>query len=236
MMESKPYVWAHRGASGLAPENTLAAFSLAEQLGADGIELDVHLSRDGVPVVMHDETVDRTTDYRGAIADFSLSTLQTLDAGRWFDRKFAGEPVPTLAEVLSWADNRLRLNIEIKSPQAGRAVLELLSEYPKAEVLISSFQHGLLFSLREWSIDLPLAFLTESCFWRVALKRAVACRAESFHPPAEHVSRMLINACHRHGLAVYPWTVDDESQYRNLVRMGVDGVFTNLPNRISCIW
>jgi glycerophosphoryl diester phosphodiesterase len=81
IMQSNPYIWAHRGASGFAPENTLAAFSLAEQLGADGIELDVHLSRDGVPVVMHDDMVDRTTDSCGAIANFSLSTLQSMDAG-----------------------------------------------------------------------------------------------------------------------------------------------------------
>lgn len=141
--------------------------------------------------------------------------------------------MPVLADVLNWAGNRLRLNIEIKTTSAGRAVLELLAEYPDANVLISSFRHDLLFSMRQWSSDLPIAFLTDSCFWRVALKRAVACRAESFHPPAQHVSRVMIKACHLNGLAVYPWTVDALARQRDLIRMGVDGLFTNLPCRIK---
>ena len=229
-MGKEIFVWAHRGASGVAPENTLAAFMLAEQAGADGIELDVHLSRDGVPVVIHDESVDRTTDGCGPVSTFTLHNLKRLDAGRWFAPEFLGEPIPTLADVLSWANNRLRLNIEIKSTQAGRAVLAILDEYPEANVLVSSFQHGLLFALRQISPDLPIAFLTDSRFWRVALKRAVACRAESFHPPVQHTTRLLIRACHRLGLAVYPWTVDESGQQRRLVRMGIDGLFTKHPD------
>ena len=228
-MKQLPFIWAHRGASGLAPENTMAAFTLAEQVGADGIELDVHLSRDGVPVVIHDETVNRTTNGRGAVVDVTQSELRELDAGSWFSSEFTGEPVPTLAEVLIWVEDRLRLNIEIKSAQAGRAVLDLLAEYPRARVLVSSFSHELLLAMRQWSPDLPIGFLIDSQFWRIALKRAVFCQAESFNPPAQHVSHLLVNACHRQGLTVFPWTVDDSSQQNSLLRMCVDGFFTNFP-------
>ncbi len=228
-MEIAPFIWAHRGASGLAPENTMAAFRQAELAGADGIELDVHLSRDRRPVVIHDETIDRTTDGSGAVADILLRDLQRRDAGSWFAPEFCGETVPLLEEVLAWAADRIRLNIEIKSPQAGRAVLDLLVQFPQVPVLISSFRHELLFSMRQWSPDLPIAFLSDSCFWRLALKRAVACRAESFHPPERHVTRVLVNACHQVGMKVFPWTVDDTRRRDALLRIGVDGLFTNFP-------
>jgi len=223
------FLWAHRGASALAPENTLAAFALAEAIGADGIELDVHLSADGVAVVLHDETVDRTSDGRGAVAALTLEQLRRLDAGSWFDADFAGEKIPTLDEVLAWADNRLRLNIEIKSAAAGRAVLELLRAYPQARALVSSFDHALLDELRRQDPKLPLGFLCESRFWRRALQRAVAAGAESFHPAARHCSRPLVEACHRFGLKVYPWTVDAPRRLASLRRIGVDGWFSNCP-------
>lgn len=232
-MGQKPFIWAHRGASGLAPENTMAAFALAEQVGADGIELDVHLSRDGIPVIMHDETLDRTTDGHGAVADVLLRELRELDAGSWFAPVFNDEPVPTLADVLAWVGDRMRLNIEIKSAQAGRAVLDLLTEFPRARVLVSSFRHDLLLAMRQWAPELPIGFLIDSRFWRVALKRAIACQAESFHPPAQHVNRILINKCHREGLTVFPWTVDASSKQNNLLRMGADGLFTNFPGEIE---
>ena len=228
-MQTKPFIWAHRGASGLAPENTMAAFTLAEQVGSDGIELDVHLSRDGVPVVIHDEAVDRTTDGHGVVADLFSRELRELDAGSWFAPAFNCEPVPTLADVLVWAEDRLRLNVEIKSVRAGRAVIDLLAEFPRARVLVSSFSHELLLAMRQWSPALPIGFLIDSHFWRIALKRAVFCRAESFNPPAQHVSHLLVNACHRQGLTVFPWTVDSISQQNSLLRMGVDGFFTNSP-------
>lgn len=222
-------LWAHRGASALAPENTMAAFTLAEAIGADGIELDVHLSRDGVPVVLHDETVDRTTDGRGRVASLSLDQLRQLDAGSWFDADFAGEKIPTLDEVLSWAGARLRINIEIKSAAAGRAVLQSLSEHPQARVLVSSFDHPLLAGLRRQSPELSLGFLCDTRFWRRSLQRAIAAGAESFHPEARFCSRPLVEASHRHGLKVYPWTVDEPRRQSSLRRIGVDGWFSNLP-------
>jgi glycerophosphoryl diester phosphodiesterase len=135
------FVWAHRGASALAPENTLAAFRAAEAGGADGLELDVQLSRDGVPVVLHDATVDRTSDGRGAVAELTLTELRRLDVGTWFAPAFAGERLPTLEEVLAWGGRRLRFNIEIKDAAAGQAVLQQVRCHPRTAVLVSSFDH-----------------------------------------------------------------------------------------------
>lgn len=223
------FIWAHRGSSATAPENTMAAFRAASAVGADGIELDVHLSRDGVPVVIHDETVDRTTDGHGPVNVLSLRHLRQLDAGGWFDPAFAGEAVPTLEEVLAWAADRLRLNVEIKAVPAGLAVIELLRAYPLARVLVSSFDHTLLEQLRLKNPDLPLGFLVDSRFWRRAIQRAVDNRAESVHPRYDLLSRPLQAACQRHGLAVHCWTVDRPEVCASLRRRGVAGVFTNDP-------
>jgi glycerophosphoryl diester phosphodiesterase len=222
-------ILAHRGASLQAPENTLAAFRAARAVGADGIELDVHLSADGVPVVIHDETLERTTDGRGRVDERTLIQLQQLDAGSWFDPAFAGEPLPTLEQVLDWAGDRLRLNVEIKAAAAGRAVLDLLAGFPRARVLVSSFDHALLAALHEREPRLPLGFLVDTPFWRRALARAAACRAASLHPRVDLVSRPLLTACRRAGQAVYPWTVDAPEPARRLRSLGVAGLFTNDP-------
>ena len=232
MEEGKLHIWAHRGASGRTPENTLAAFRAAEADGADGIELDVHLSRDGVPVVIHDSTLERTSNGHGAVADYDLARLKTFDSGAWFDSAFAGERLPTLAEVFAWAGDRLRINVEIKDAAAGRAVLGLLQQYPQARVLVSSFDHRLLARLRSESAALPLGFLSESSFWHRHLARAVAAAAESFHPRADRVTRPLVQACHARGLRVYPWTVDAPGEVDRLLALGVDGFFTNYPARM----
>jgi len=226
------FIWAHRGASALAPENTLAAFQEAESAGADGLELDIHLSREGVPVVIHDETLDRTTSGRGNVDRHSLPVLRRLDAGAWFSPRFSGERVPTLRETLDWAGERLRMNVEIKTAGAGRAVLEVLRDHPRSRVLVSSFDHRLLVELEKAFPGLPLGFLSESRFWRRGMKRAAAAGAESFHPRRDRVSRQMIAACHRHGLQVHSWTVDDPRQARTLIRMGIDGLFTNDPARL----
>lgn len=224
-----PFVWAHRGASLRAPENTMAAFALAVASGADGIECDVHLSRDGVPVVIHDETLGRTTDGRGAVGCLPLSKLRRLDAGSWFGSEWAGEPIPTLEEVLSWAGKQVIINVEIKSPAAGRAVLELLEVWPEVRVLVSSFDHRLLAAMRGESPDLPLGYLCESRLWRRALERAINNQAESFHPRIDRLSPALLRACHAAGLKVFPWTVDRPGEMRSLLRRGVDGWFSNEP-------
>lgn len=226
------FIWAHRGASAEAPENTLAAFGLALQRQADGIELDVHLSRDGVPMVIHDETLERTSNGRGAVAARSARELQSLDAGSWFSPAYGGEVIPTLEQVLQLVGSRARINIEIKSSAAAAAVLALLHRYPGSRVLVSSFDHRLLARLRQDAPGLALGFLVEAPWWRLGLRRALASGGESFHPRQELVSRPLLLACHRAGLKVYPWTVDAPVRCAELVRLGCDGLFTNQPGAI----
>lgn len=228
-------IWAHRGASGEAPENTLAAFRLAEQSGADGLELDVRLTADGKPVVLHDTALDRTTDLRGELASYRLCDVQHADAGIWFAKQFAGEVLPTVEQVLQWAGGRLYLNLEIKEYAAGIAVKELLERFPRCRVLISSFNHELLKALRENVPQISVGFLSETRRWHRQLRAAVSCGAESFHLRQDLITSEHVAQCHALGLKVYPWVVDDPGRFGVLLRMGVDGVFTNFPKRL-CQW
>jgi glycerophosphoryl diester phosphodiesterase len=227
------FIWAHRGASARAPENTLVAFREAATAGADGLELDVHLSRDGVPVVIHDDTVDRTTNGSGAVDALTFREIRALDAGSWFGRQFAGESLPTLEEVFRLAGDRLRLNVEIKNAAAGIAVLALMKRYPRTPVLVSSFDHDLLTVLRRQDPELSLGFLQETSDWQEAVERATGCAADSFHPREDLVDAGLIAACRSRQLAVYPWTVDDPKRLEELRQLGADGVFCNDPERVA---
>jgi glycerophosphoryl diester phosphodiesterase len=225
-------LWAHRGASAEAPENTLAAFRLAERQGADGLEFDIQLSADGVPVVIHDETLERTTDGVGKVEQRPLAALLKLDAGSWFSADFQGEPLVALETVLAWAGNRLLLNIEVKNPRADRPLLRVLEAFPGARVVVSSFDHALLERLHAARPDLPLGFLNDSRLWRRALTRANRNGALSFHPGRTRVSRALLQACRSQGVEVHVWTVDDPAEAWRLKRMGVAGIFTNQPARL----
>lgn len=223
------FLYAHRGASAEAPENTMAAFRRALAVGADGIELDVHLSADGVPVVVHDETLERTTDGAGPVSARSLAGLASLDAGGWFAPEFSGEGLPTLAEVLRLLAGRLRLNLEVKDARAGLAVLDLLRHFPQTDAVLSSFDHSLLARLRRVAPDLPLAMLVAAGDWHRTLAKAASLRACAFHPHVDLISRPLLAACRRLDLPVYVWTVDDPDVARSLARIGVAGLFTNDP-------
>lgn len=225
-------IWAHRGASAWAPENTMSAFRLALEEGADGLELDVHLSRDGVPVVIHDEGVGRTTDGRGAVSETDWIKISDLDAGSWFDEAFKGEPVPALVEVFQWNAGQMKLNVEIKEFAAGSSVLNLWRQFPTTRLLVSSFDHHLLQVLQTQEAGLPLGFVYEKRDWRSAVKRASSCNAYSFHPRHDIVEPEMLELCRELGLAVYPWTVDDPRRLEYLWGLGVDGVFCNDPGRV----
>ncbi len=226
---NKLFLYAHRGASAEAPENTLAAFRRALEVGADGIELDVHLSADRVPVVIHDDTLERTTDGGGPVAGFTAAALGELDAGARFAGEYVGESVPTLEAALCLLAGQLRLNVEIKDARAGVAVFDLLRHFPQVDAVVSSFDYGVLTQLRRTAPDLPLALLHDGGSWRRALVRAEALRVCAFHPRADLVSRPLLAACRRLQLPVYAWTVDDPGLARGLARMGIAGLFTNDP-------
>jgi glycerophosphoryl diester phosphodiesterase len=223
------FLYAHRGASADAPENTLAAFRRAIAAGADGVELDVHLSADGVPMVIHDATLGRTTDGDGRVGAYPAAELALLDAGSWFAADYAGEPVPTLSEVLDLLAGKLRINIEIKDAAAALATLDALADFPGAEVILSAFDRAALHALRGVDRRIPLALLSDGGGWHRLLAEARALNASALHLRADLVRRPLVARFREAGLPVYAWTVDVPGEARSLARAGVAGLFTNDP-------
>lgn len=233
---------AHQGANKLAPANTIPAFLKAAELGADGVELDAHLSADGVPVVIHDSTVDRTTDGSGRVADLPLAALKELDAGSWFDPAFAGERIPTLEEVFATVGDRLLINVELKvSPREDRgleaAVVGLVERYGLADrILVSSFNPLALRRVRRLAPHLPLGFLYYPApLFRLA--RFLAWLMRDLRPEFSNLYGPLIRPAivrrtHARGQRLIAWTVDEVDAMRQLVTWGVDGIITNRPDRL----
>jgi glycerophosphoryl diester phosphodiesterase len=223
----------------------MAAFARAAELGAHGIELDVHLSADGVPVVIHDFTVDATTDGSGPVSGMSLAQLRELDAGSSFDPAFAGELIPTLAEVLETFGHRLFLNIELKttSPRNNgleQAVIGQIREHGldrSDRVLLSSFNP---FSLRRaWRLAPHLRRgLLYAPGLPLPLRRAwLAPLAphQARHPEHTMVDARYMAWARRRGYQVNTWTVDDPAEMRRLVDLGVDGIITNVPDVLGSV-
>jgi glycerophosphoryl diester phosphodiesterase len=216
-------VYAHRGASAAHPENTLLAFTCALAMGVAGIELDLHGSLDGVPVVIHDGDLARTTNGTGAVADTPLTTLRSLDAGR-------GDRIPTLGEVLALAGDRVHLDIEVKAPGIEHAVLAALADAPRARWAISSFDWDILCAFRrlspaelwplaeEWSADLvAVAHELDSA--------AVALFAGAY----DETSATALAAA---GLKVMVWTVNDVAEAKRVRRLGAFALCSDVPDLI----
>jgi glycerophosphoryl diester phosphodiesterase len=229
----------HRGASAYAPENTLASFNLAFDLGADGVELDVSVTKDGVPVVIHDNRVDRTTDGRGAVSDMTLAEIKRLDAGAKFDAKFRGERIPTLEEVLSTVGKRGIVNIELKSGKLSNVGLEaaaiarVIEETNAVDrVIISSFNHFALHRMHDVDARLPTGFLY---FNRVTVSfpyvetRPLA-RPTALHPRSVVVTPGFVRWARGKHYQVNTWTVDEPEEMRRLIALGVDSIMTNKPD------
>ncbi|MGB3306289.1 MAG: glycerophosphodiester phosphodiesterase family protein [Thermomicrobiales bacterium] len=218
-------IYAHRGASAEKPENTLAAFGRALELGAYGIELDVHLSRDGVPVVMHDERVDRTTDGTGEIAELSLLELQQLDAG-------GGERVPTLAEVCDLVEGRVHLNIEVKANAAAEAVMHEVLQRPNLRWAISSFDWDVLRTVRKQHGQAELWPLTIGAT-EDALALAEEIRAHQLNLYDAAVDEDIVVFLRDRGIGAWVWTVNDPKRAADLVGWGAVGICTDDPARIQ---
>jgi glycerophosphoryl diester phosphodiesterase len=223
---------AHRGASGRFPENTLRAFAAAINDGAQMCELDIQLSRDGSLVVIHDDTVERTTDGRGAVRSMTLDELRRLDAGVRFGREFKGERIPTLEEVMALADGRCGLNIELKSAGVEREVCKLIVAHKAlTTAMVSSFDWEALATVRDIEPRVRIGLLASRGPLRL-FEAAVELKAESVNPKANIVTEELCSAAHRHNLTVYTWTVDERAEMRRLIACGVDGIMTNYPERL----
>lgn len=233
---------AHRGASAEAPANTLTAFDRAATLGADGVELDVHLSADGVPVVIHDFAVDATTDGTGQVADLPLAALKELDAGSWFSPTFSGERIPTLDEVFEAVGRRLLIDVELKvRGHPGRALAEAVARdvahHGLAErVLVSSFDPRALRQMRRFAPQLPLGFLTSPLpdAWLARLRMGLMrdLQTEAVHPYWRVVRESTVRRIHNRGQRIVVWTVDDGDRMEQLTAWGVDAIVTNRPDRL----
>ena len=225
----------HRGARGYAPENTLASFKLGVELGASVIETDVHISKDGEVVLIHDHTVDRTTDGHGFVKDMTVAELKQLDAGSWFDPKFAGQRILTLAELLEWAKDRVPVALEIKNgpiyyPGIAEKTIRLLREYGMLrQAILLSFDH---FVLREAKMIEPQVATGILYAGRLIdpVAAAKAAGADSLNPAWAFLTPDTVQSAHAAGLAVSPWCPNDVPTLRMLDQMGVDSIGTDYPD------
>ena len=215
----------HRGASGGFPENTIAAFLAAVDAGAQMCELDVQLSGDGAVVVIHDDTVDRTTNGRGAVSDMSLANLKRLDAGR-------GERIPTLDEVFARTSGKCGLNIELKGGLVEREVAALMRKWNAIDTsMVSSFDWSKLAAIHEIDRGIRIGVLAEEKA-PAMLAKAVELHAYAVNPRHDLVTSALCDDAHARGLRVLVWTVDAPEEMRRQLECGVDGIMTNYPARL----
>jgi glycerophosphoryl diester phosphodiesterase len=231
------WVIGHRGAMGHCPENTFASFERALELGADWIELDVHLTRDAALAVIHDELVDRTTDGHGRVKDHTLAELKQLDAGGWFGPDFAGQRIPTLDEVLVWARERNTVvDIEIKNAPIyytgiEEAVVESLDRTGMAEqVIVISFDHRSVQRVKALDSRIVTGVLYAARPTDAGLGLAQAAQADAVLPHWVYVTPEDVKVAHEAGLAVAPWATSDPEVLRSLIAAGVDAIGTNHPD------
>ena len=229
---SQPLVISHAACAGHAPENTLAGLRLALHMGVDAIEIDVHLSADGIPVLIHDDSVDRTTDGRGPVASLTLAELRELDAGaRSPFETFRGEKVPTLAEAMELTRGRALLVIEIKPPDIEEGVLEAVRRAGALDwAMIWSFHPGVVAEVRRREPRLPAGLLTLSLSDAIA-QQALELGAQAAGVFYQNLSEERVRLAHRRALAVHAWTADQPPEVRRLAAAGVDGIVTNFPDR-----
>ncbi|HUK30702.1 MAG TPA: glycerophosphodiester phosphodiesterase family protein [Candidatus Acidoferrum sp.] len=238
-------VWniAHRGASGHAPENTLAAFRMAVEMSAKFIETDLQVTRDAWIVAMHDDTVNRTTESRGHISKMTLAELRALDAGAWFagasGRSFAGERVPTLEEILAFArEVDVSFYLELKTSESWTVERSLAgalaSSGELARATVISFDPAVLLSLRRIEPMAMTGLLVERPGMD-SIEQAVSMGARQLLPKANRTTPDLIRAAREADLKLVPWTVNEPEEMRALIANGVDGIITDFPDRLSAV-
>lgn len=236
---------AHRGASGYAPENTIAAFELAFEMGADMLELDVQLSKDGQPVVIHDDSLERTSDGKGQVGALTLSELKRLDAGSWYAASYAGERIPTLEEVLKRFGGRIGLLIELKLPSHYPGLEEKVAEVVKrhalpglgpgaqASMIVQSGDIGSLRRFHELMPDMPLGVvITNAKDLSVRRLEEYASFARYVNISVKLASRPSIRRIHAAGMKTFVWTIRDMLQVPFLLESRVDGIITDYPDRV----
>jgi glycerophosphoryl diester phosphodiesterase len=246
----------HRGASGYAPEHTIPAYDLALEQGADYIEIDLQMTKDGVLVALHDDTLDRTADApegvperycSGPVIKRTLEQIKQCDVGSWFGPEYAGEQIPTLEEIFQRYGTSVNYYIETKNPEAAPGMeaelLRLMDKYHLTEpaednwqVLIQSFSAESLMTIHEMNEDLPLIQLFSSTETSQTIRDQldlVSTYAVGIGPSMTDVDAALVEEAHALCLDVHPYTVNEKADMRALIDLGVDGMFTNFPDRLE---
>ena len=231
---------AHRGASGSAPGNTLAAFRKALEIGVDAVELDLHGTADGEVVVIHDSTLNRTTDLQGHINETPLETVQSADAGAWFDTEFTGERVPTLSEALACIGKETIAVLEIKDPLIAKAVVAKIHETETlGTTVVISFHTTVLQTIRTLEPRVATGWLIGNSNKHVS-PIALCQQLGELGSSLLNVNHELITAefayeIRRRGIALWCWTVDDLARMREMRAFGVQGITSNYPERFAKI-
>jgi glycerophosphoryl diester phosphodiesterase len=224
------FIFAHRGASGVEPENTLKAIRSALEANVDGIEVDIHQVGDKL-MVIHDRWLHRTTSGLGQLQNYSFEELRLLDAGD-------GEVIPDLDEVFSLIDGSCSINLELKSIKSLDVLYRYLNDaitkynFNPSQILISSFNHRLLNIIHQDRAEYPIGAITSSYPLEYA-KFAQELDANSVHLDIEYISQNFVDDAHKRGLKVYVFTVDELEDINEMRRLGVDGVFSNFPTKIK---
>lgn len=233
-----PVIQAHRGASGYAPENTLPAFRMAVQMGADGVETDLHMTRDGFFVVCHDENISRTSNGEGKIREMTLKQLKTYDFGGPYSAAYAGTSIPTLEEFLEVVKELDPINIEIKGPFPDGSdmaavfdrLVDRLNQYGCAErVLFSSFCHDWLRELKKRfpALRTGLLYGEGPRTPEETLRLAREYNADAIHPELHCINREIVETCRENGVDVNVWTVDSPQDIALAASLGVTGIITD---------
>lgn len=243
-------VISHRGANKRAPQNTILAFRKSLEIGVDGFETDVHLTKDGVPVICHNYDVDDTSNGHGFISEMNFDELRHLDFGSYFSSVYAGTTLPSLDEFLMLSKNGgiKVMNIEIKEPKDGSLaivskVLDMVNEYDLFdELIISSFCPEILVECKRINPETKTGLLyspNQNVFYKKLLfsfvEYAKELGVDYMHPHYAVVTQNYVEKLHENGIGVNPWTVDNESDIRRMIKFGVDGIITNIPDLVNDI-
>lgn len=234
---------AHRGATAYAPENTIAAFDLAVEMKADYIEIDVQRSKDGALVLIHDTTVDRTTDGTGKVGDLTLEQLRSLDAGSWKGDQYKGEPIPTFEEILDRYRGKVGILIELKAPELYPGIEKQVADALKArnlnkpqneKIIIQSFNFESMKKTNELLPKVPIGVLTSSRLHTTpeALQE-FSTYADWFNPSYGIVTEDLVNQVHSLGMKIGSWTVRSQEAADFLFEMKVDAIITDYPDYVD---
>jgi glycerophosphoryl diester phosphodiesterase len=232
-----PIIFGHRGASIYAPENTTVAFELALQQGAEAFELDTMLSADGIPVVIHDSTVDRTTDGSGKVDQISTKKLRTMDAGSTFSSKYSDERIPLLEEIFTTFKNRALINVELKnyhnpSDTLPEKVVEIVNRIGVLDqLLFSSFIPSNLKRIKQLIPDAQVALLCAGGVLGYLLRSRVflSVSPNHIHPHFKDISKSFIDKQHHMNRKVNTWTVNHQTDMIELINQGIDGIITDDP-------